>query len=235
MNRSLDDSHILLVDDDAVLRMMAGQALRRAGFKVDEAGSGEEALAKLASKEVDLVLLDVMMPGIDGFEVCRRLRQAEFGRDLSIVMLTGLDDSDSIEKAYQVGASDFIPKPINWNLLIHRVRYNLRANFIRSRLVASQISLDGAQRLARMGSWEWWPDAGIFSCSDEFARLFGLAPEIRQSITPTILIATVDAADRPSLRDARQRARSSGQNYQIRHRHTGSKGNKRDFQDDGHV
>ncbi|MBK7417257.1 MAG: EAL domain-containing protein [Dechloromonas sp.] len=235
MNRSLDDSHILLVDDDAVLRMMAGQALRRAGFKVDEAGSGEEALAKLASKEVDLVLLDVMMPGIDGFEVCRRLRQAEFGRDLSIVMLTGLDDSDSIEKAYQVGASDFIPKPINWNLLIHRVRYNLRANFIRSRLVASQISLDGAQRLARMGSWEWWPDAGIFSCSDEFARLFGLAPEIRQSITPTILIETVDEGDRPSLRDARHMALSAGKNYQIRFRHTGSNGNKRVFQEDGHV
>lgn len=235
MNRLIDNAHILIVDDDAILRMMAGQALRRAGFRVSEATDGPEGVQVASEGDCDLVLLDVMMPGLDGFEVCQKLRQSHRGRDLTIVMLTGLDDSESIEKAYRVGASDFIPKPINWTLLVHRVRYNLRAALTRNRLAASQASLSRAQSLARMGNWEWWPERQIFNCSDEFARLFDLGDVERCVATPLTLVDRALEADRPLLRAARQGALDHGKPYQLRFRSCAADGAVRVFREEAHV
>ncbi|KFB77089.1 response regulator [Candidatus Accumulibacter cognatus] len=119
---------LLIVDDDLMVRMLASESLRHAGFEVSEADCGEQALEMFDEQDFDLLLLDVMMPGIDGYTVCQRLRQQERGKWLPIVMLTGLNDSDSIEQAYLSGATDFITKPINWLLLTQRVRYGLRAS-----------------------------------------------------------------------------------------------------------
>jgi PAS domain S-box-containing protein len=119
---------ILVVDDDEGQRLLAGASLRQGGFAVVEAGDGEQALAVFQREQPDIVLLDVVMPGLDGFAVCTALRQSPDGRYCPIVMVTGLDDVESIERAYQVGATDFITKPIQWLVLHHRVRYILRAH-----------------------------------------------------------------------------------------------------------
>lgn len=119
---------ILVVDDDAGQRLLAGASLLQGGFSVVEAGDGEQALRVFQHEQPDAVLLDVVMPGLDGFAVCEALRRLPGGRYLPIVMVTGLDDVKSIERAYQVGATDFITKPIQWLVLHHRVRYILRAN-----------------------------------------------------------------------------------------------------------
>ena len=121
-------SRILIVDDGATIRMFVRQALEQAGFIVEEAENGRQALELFARTCPDLVLLDVIMPEMDGFQTCAALRQTARGEHLPIVMLTGLEDEASIDRAYEVGATDFITKPINWVLLGHRVRYLLRAS-----------------------------------------------------------------------------------------------------------
>jgi diguanylate cyclase (GGDEF)-like protein/PAS domain S-box-containing protein len=129
---------ILLADDDATARRIARAVLEDAGFGVEEAEDGTRALAAFDRETPDLVLLDVEMPGLDGLEVCRRLRERREGRHVPVVMATGLDDMASIEAAFAAGATDFIPKPINWALLRHRVRYVLRASRSARELLGSE-------------------------------------------------------------------------------------------------
>jgi len=120
-------ARVLIVDDDAVLRLLAHEALRGFALTVAEADCGETALAFLQTDPPpDLVLLDVDMPGMDGFEVCRRIRQHHDAISLPIMMITGCDDTASIATAYEAGATDFVVKPVNWPILGHRARYLLR-------------------------------------------------------------------------------------------------------------
>jgi predicted signal transduction protein with EAL and GGDEF domain/CheY-like chemotaxis protein len=118
---------ILVVDDDTNARLIMRAALRKAGFEVRLAADGGEALALFRAEPCDLVMLDVDMPGMGGYEVCAALR-AEFGPLLPIVMVTGMDDVESVETAYQHGATDFVAKPVNWALIGHRVRYLFRGH-----------------------------------------------------------------------------------------------------------
>ncbi len=129
MDRENDSQiRILVVDDDPVIRLLVGETLEREGFAVTAAENGETALAIFAARPCDLILLDVMMPGLDGFAACARLRRTPAGKRVPIVMITGLDDESSIRRAYDAGATDFITKPLNWLILAQRARYLLRAS-----------------------------------------------------------------------------------------------------------
>jgi diguanylate cyclase (GGDEF)-like protein len=117
---------VLIADDDELGRIFLVETLEAAGFSTVCAVDGSTALQAIATEAFALVLLDVEMPGMDGYEVCRRLRSDPALKYLPIVMITGNDDATSIERAFNAGATDFIAKPLNWNLLPHRVRYVLR-------------------------------------------------------------------------------------------------------------
>ncbi len=119
---------ILVVDGDAGQRWLTSAALRGAGFILLEAEDGEQALALAQSEQPDLVLLDVLVPGLGGFAVCKTLRRQPGGRDLPIIMVATLDDLASIERAYEAGATDFITKPVPWLALRHRIRHILRVS-----------------------------------------------------------------------------------------------------------
>jgi diguanylate cyclase (GGDEF)-like protein len=93
---------------------------------VEEAETGEAALEFLARSQPDVILLDVLMPGMDGFETCTAIRAGERGKHIPVMMMTGLEDIDSIDHAFGLGATDFITKPLNYAILGHRVRYLLR-------------------------------------------------------------------------------------------------------------
>ncbi len=136
MNQSA--SLVLVIDDDPATRLLAHEAVAEAGCAVVEASDGETALDRFAEQAADLVLLDVEMPGMDGFEVCRRLRLLPGGAHVPILMVTGLDDVASIQNAYEAGATDFVTKPIHWLILGHRVRYMLRAGRSEARLRQSE-------------------------------------------------------------------------------------------------
>jgi len=118
----------LVVDDDPVLRPLLCEVLQRAGFVVEEAEEGEQALSLFRRTRPDIVLLDVMLPRMDGFTLCATLRTLPGGEHTPVLVVTGLGDTESIRRAYEVGATDFITKPLNWDILSHRVRYMLRAS-----------------------------------------------------------------------------------------------------------
>ena len=118
---------VLIVDDDPSIRLVASGALQNAGFEVTEADDGPVALEIVDALAPDIILLDVVMPKLDGFSVCEELRARAGSTHTPILMMTGLEDVDSINRAYEKGATDFITKPINYNILVHRVRYMLRS------------------------------------------------------------------------------------------------------------
>ncbi|HTY48446.1 MAG TPA: EAL domain-containing protein [Steroidobacteraceae bacterium] len=127
MSAATPSPRVLLADDDRLLRDIAASVLGAAGFIVETAASGDAAVSQCADAMPDIVLLDVDMPGGDGYQACAGIRCLPAGLDIPIVMVTGLDDPTSIDLAYRSGATDFVVKPINWTLLIHRIRYVLRA------------------------------------------------------------------------------------------------------------
>jgi two-component system NtrC family sensor kinase len=119
---------VLVVDDESISRRLAVNFIQQAGLRADEAHDGETALATFERGGHDVILLDVVMPRVDGFEVCERLRALPGGAATPILIMTGLKDTASIERAYECGATDFITKPIHWPILAHRLRYMLRAS-----------------------------------------------------------------------------------------------------------
>jgi diguanylate cyclase (GGDEF)-like protein/PAS domain S-box-containing protein len=164
----------LVVDDDPTSRLIAVRSLLRAGLRAIEAEGGQACLDAFERERPDVVLLDVIMPDLDGYETCRRLRATAAGRHIPVLMLTGLDDTDSIDRAYDAGATDFVSKPINWTIVGRRVRYMLRAAEAFGSLVENQSLLSHAQRIARLGSWSWDRRSELGRWSEEVYRILGL-------------------------------------------------------------
>ena len=125
---------VLVADDDPVMRLLMLEMLNQVGLDMVEAEDGAQALACYQSLQPDLVLLDVDMPVMDGFEVCRQIRALDHHAGAPIIMVTGADELEDVTQAYEVGATDFVSKPINWPILGHRVLYVLRASDAIARL-----------------------------------------------------------------------------------------------------
>jgi two-component system, OmpR family, response regulator MprA len=119
-----DPPRILVIDDDPKIRSVVRRGLVYEGFRVLDAGTGEEGLEKARDQMPDLVVLDVMLPGIDGLEVCRRLRDA--GDEVSILMLTARDEIKDRVEGLETGADDYLVKPFSFEELLARVRALLR-------------------------------------------------------------------------------------------------------------
>jgi predicted signal transduction protein with EAL and GGDEF domain len=136
---------VLIADDDEINLMLLREALETEGFDVTTVTDGASALREGSTGDYDIALLDVAMPRLDGHSVCARLRSTAAGRYLPIVMITSRDDSTSINRAYDAGATDFIAKPINWHLMPHRLRYVLRSaeNEARARELADYDAVTG--------------------------------------------------------------------------------------------
>ena len=119
---------ILIIDDDAAHRTITRISLEHAGFMVEEAEDGKQGLLAVKKTRPDLVLLDVMMPKFDGYNVCVELRRDPEFMNLPILMITALDDIESINRAFDAGATNIVTKPVNWTTLAFHVKYVLRAS-----------------------------------------------------------------------------------------------------------
>jgi two-component system, OmpR family, alkaline phosphatase synthesis response regulator PhoP len=117
-------SRVLLVEDEEALRLFVGDSLRNEGYEVEYASDGPEGLLKANNAAVDLIILDIMLPGQDGFEVCREIRAA--GRAAPILMLTARGQIDDRVKGLKIGADDYVTKPFNMGELMARVGALLR-------------------------------------------------------------------------------------------------------------
>jgi DNA-binding response OmpR family regulator len=144
---------VLVVDDDDNVRDVVRRYLERAGYRVSVAETGEDALLRAAETEPDLVVLDLMLPGMDGFEVCRRLRQR---RPVPVVMLTARGDEDDRIAGLQLGADDYVAKPFSPRELVLRVTSVLRRTGaepapVRDELVDGDLVVDMTARRASLG------------------------------------------------------------------------------------
>ena len=138
-----DAVRVLFVDDDPIMREFGAVHLSTDKAQVTLAGDGLEALQAIAEARPDVVLLDLEMPHMDGFEVLARLRGDPATRELPVIVVTGREDVAAIDRAYETGATSFLVKPINWRLLSYQIRYVLRPQ---AREVDDARRIDGVAR-----------------------------------------------------------------------------------------
>ncbi|MEM9809222.1 MAG: response regulator, partial [Cyanobacteria bacterium P01_D01_bin.56] len=122
MSISSEFFQILVVEDDRLSRQILCHFLIQQGHQVIEACDGEDCLKVCAEIRPDLVLLDAMMPNMNGFECCSRLLEIPGAENIPIIMVTGLEDESSVDWAFDVGATDYVTKPIHWPILRRRVK-----------------------------------------------------------------------------------------------------------------
>jgi DNA-binding response OmpR family regulator len=155
-----DAVRILFVDDDPIMREFAAVHLATDKAELDAAEDGLDALKAVSQADYDLILLDLEMPRMDGFEVLAALRADERTKHLPIVVVTGREDVAAIDRAFQAGATSFLVKPINWRLLSYQIRYVHRANQTELSLyhanqrehLEAKRALDALKRLAQDGA-----------------------------------------------------------------------------------
>src|SRR6266540_2339415 len=181
---------ILIVDDEPAGRQTLDALLSSHGYHLLFAGNGPDALAQAAAHPPDLILLDVMMPGMDGFEVCRRLRADPLLGEVPVIMLTALDDRESRLQGIEAGADDFISKPFDRVELRARVRTITRLNRYR-RLVHERAMFERVVDLSPNGLMIVDGDGMIRLANPAMLRLLGMPDtgeliptEVRQLILP---------------------------------------------------
>lgn len=134
----LGGRRIVVADDEPAQRLLMEAALSQAGFVVRTVEDGQQALEILRSFNADLVILDVDMPQRDGVATCRAIRECAKSRHLPVIIATALEDDVSVRTAFDVGATDFVNKPINWPAFVHHVRHVLRAHLIYADLISTK-------------------------------------------------------------------------------------------------
>lgn len=138
ISQTAQQSRVLLVDDEQIMRNMVRLVLDREHYTLAEARNGVEALEMVRSFRPDVVLMDLSMPVMDGFEACMQIQQGAAGHNPLVLMVTAFDDKESVSKAYAAGAVDYITKPINWAVLTHRLRWLVKARHDAEALRASE-------------------------------------------------------------------------------------------------
>ncbi|MEZ5287730.1 MAG: EAL domain-containing protein [Vicinamibacterales bacterium] len=212
------DLPILLVDDEAANRDVFSRRLGKRGYKVVTAASGPEALEQLARDAFAAVLLDVQMPGMGGLEVLHQVRLKWSAAEVPVVMVTARDQSEDIVTALEMGANDYITKPIDFPVALARLRTQLARKDAEDRLRASEERYALAARGANDGLWDWDIAAGTVHYSDRWHTIVGLEPG---ALAPDIdaWFARVHADDLTRVRralDAHLNGRSS--HFEIEHR-----------------
>lgn len=143
---------VLIVDDDEIMRQAASESLIMAGFEVRVAETGSLAMKTLERCRPDIILMDVMMPDMDGFETTSAIRSLSEYEQIPILFMTALDDLDSINRAFEVGATDFITKPITWVILVERIRFMIRTVRMMEAQRKLQEELVQAQKIEAFGT-----------------------------------------------------------------------------------
>lgn len=216
MANTIKKQVVLIVDDDPVTRMLMTQSLTSTELEIVEAASGEDAIVQFSLHKPDITLLDVSMPGMNGFECCARLRALPKGAECAIVMVTALDDVEDIEQAFESGATDFITKPLKWPLFRHRVRYILKANRTLQELSLNKNKLAKAQSIANLVYWEWDFESEFLECSSDMFAMLGFPKEI--NLTVRSALKKVHPEDRQKLIIALKQAVYEKQSYDIEYR-----------------
>jgi PAS domain S-box-containing protein len=215
---------VLVIDDDKFMRIQLCRAMEQAGYQVVEASDGEKGLAVYTGKKPDIVLMDAMMPVMDGFTCCSHLKTLPGGDRTPILMITALEDQESVDRAFEVGAIDYITKPIHWAVLRQRVSRLLQASQATEelrqqteRVQASEERLRLALEAAQMGTWDWDILSGKVIHSVTTEVLYGFAPGSFHGTFESFL-ASLHPDDRQWVAQALHRTYEQGEDYNIEFR-----------------
>lgn len=216
MNDPLQESRplILTIDDDEMIGLMLKDVLTCKGFDVLTAADARTGLTMFLEHRPELILLDVLMPEMDGFACLETLRAMPETRLLPIVMLTGIDDVESIHRCFGLGATDFIAKPINWPTLPYRLNYMIRASEALKELAHNEAVLRNTQKIAHLGNWDWERCTDYITWSEEALRVLDVAPKYFYS--PRLaLFKTVHPSDLSSLQQALELCIKQGRAFSL--------------------
>jgi len=133
---------VLVVDDERLNLKFLFRALKKAGFKVLGASDAETALERIRHTLPDIILLDIVMPGMDGFELCRRLKSDERTKDIPVIFMTGLSDTLDEVRGFRLGAADYVTKPFRLKTILARIHTHLTMRNMQKRLQAKNIRLE---------------------------------------------------------------------------------------------
>lgn len=175
-----EQTRILIVDDDPILREFASVYLTTPMSTVALAPDASTALELLAREQFDIALIDIDMPGMNGFELVECIRGQDKLRNLPIAMVTGREDIVSIDRAYAVGATSFVTKPVNWRQLSHQLRYVIRATRQQSATPRAQDT--GSPR---GGSASWMPAATRREFATSLGAIINVAKRIANGRAPS--------------------------------------------------
>ena len=209
----MKEEKILIVDDSTEILEKNGELLTQVGYKVVAATSGEEALALLEKGTFDLVLLDINMPSLNGYEVCLRIREKHALDDLPIIFLTSREDSDSITKGFHAGASDFVCKHSPTEILLARINVHTRLcrtlKYLRDISLTDDLTQSYNRRHAFYTLREW------FSRSKRYGTHFSMVYfEQRYSLFDYIIRAVVKAC-KDLLRESDVLFRMGGDEFMV--------------------
>jgi diguanylate cyclase (GGDEF)-like protein len=146
---------ILLIDDDQSTHLWAKRNLTKAGFTVVSSFNGEQGLAMFNECAPNIIMIDIEMPKIDGITTCSEIRKQPNGKTVPIAMMTATENEEKITKSYNAGANEFIRKPVNWEILSHRLHFMVKASENLHKLAQNELRLSKTKQMARLGDWEW--------------------------------------------------------------------------------
>jgi diguanylate cyclase (GGDEF)-like protein len=156
MGQSDNARLVLVIDDDQTAHLWARRYLSTAGFSLISTLNGAEGIEAFKKHSPDIVLVDIDMPEMNGFDTCIAIRQLPNGKNTPLLMVTGTEDTERVAASYLAGATDFVVKPVNWKVLIHRLNYMVKTCNLLQQLERSETRLIKAQQLAKLGHWEWY-------------------------------------------------------------------------------
>lgn len=211
--QEMSSAVILVVDDDQTSLLTTQKVLEKSGYQVLTAANGREAVSIFMDHKPDLIIMDVMMPVMDGFDATTAIRSYATDKAIPILMLTSQDDLESIHHAFDAGATDFLIKPINWTLLGERIRYSLKSSMVEDKLRRTQAQLMYAQKLAKLGYWEWDVKADRVTGSAAAFEIFGIPNQA--DVTLDQFIANVAPKDVPLIQQTITDANQGYQDIQV--------------------
>lgn len=166
---------ILVVDDEVVTRSVLHKRLAQDDYEVYMAADGRDALAQLANRDIDLVLMDISMPGFDGFSTLRFIRQKYPASKLPVIMMTSLEGRDQIIESFKNGANDYVTKPIDFDVLIARLASQLQLQSAQRDLQESEERYSLVSKGTNDGMWDWNLVTGELYLSDRWKKMVGIA------------------------------------------------------------
>jgi PAS domain S-box-containing protein len=215
---------VLVVDDDKLTRLQLRRAMEQLGYQVTEAENGEQALTAYIQSLPDLVLLDAIMPVLDGFTCCRKMRSHLAGDRTPILIVTALEDQESVDLAFAAGATDYITKPIHWAVLRQRVRQLLQTSKALTELQSQkqQAELQEKQlrlalEAAHMGTWDWNIVTNEVVYCHQLKLIFGFSADIFDRNYKDFL-SRVYPPDRDRVNRAINEAIEGGKEYELEFR-----------------